>query len=221
MKHYFTYKTTNLKNGKCYIGVHSTTNLNDGYMGSGYKLQAAIKKYGKENFKTEPIQFFNSIEDAYKHEAELVNEIWVKSKNNYNTALGGLGGFYHIDTKGKNNPNYGKRWSCEWRVQQSNRMKEYYQLNKPTNLGRTFDDSWRENISKSRKERGSSKDDKNPNFGKGKVVLQYDKNGTIIKEWISAHTAAKYMRIGSENIYRCLQGKNKTAAGYIWKFKVD
>ena len=29
----FTYLTTNLINGKMYYGVHSTKNINDGYMG--------------------------------------------------------------------------------------------------------------------------------------------------------------------------------------------
>lgn len=221
MKYYFTYKTINLKNGKCYIGVHSTTNLNDGYVGSGYKLQAAIEKYGKLNFETHPIQFFDSIEDAYKHEAELVNEDWVKSNKNYNTALGGFGGFYHIDTKGENNPNYGKRWSIEWKESQSKRMIEYYKNNKPTNLGKKFDETWKNNISKTRKELGIAKGSNNPKYGKGEMVLQCDTNGNIIKEWVSAHTAAKHFGINKENIYRCLYGKNKTSAGYIWKRKLD
>jgi hypothetical protein len=171
MKYYFTYKTTNLANGKCYIGVHSTKNLNDGYIGSGYKLQSAIKKYGRQNFKSEPIQFFNSMEDAYKHEAELVNEDWVKSKNNYNTTLGGLGGFYHIDVRGENNPNYGKEWSNDWKVEQSKRMKEYYQKNKAANLGRKFSEEWKNNISETRIINGIGKGSKNPkSYGNVKVI---------------------------------------------------
>lgn len=49
----FVYKTTNVLNGKIYIGVHSTDDLNDGYMGSGKAISTAIKKYGEENFTTE------------------------------------------------------------------------------------------------------------------------------------------------------------------------
>ena len=50
-KYNYVYITTNLINKNFYIGKHSTDNLNDGYLGSGKCLLAAIKKYGKENFK--------------------------------------------------------------------------------------------------------------------------------------------------------------------------
>jgi hypothetical protein len=53
MKYYTIYKTTNLINGKIYIGKHETSDLNDTYMGSGKVLMNAIKKYGKDSFKKE------------------------------------------------------------------------------------------------------------------------------------------------------------------------
>lgn len=45
---YTVYKTTNIINGKYYIGVHKTTNPNDSYLGSGKAIKEAIKKYGKK-----------------------------------------------------------------------------------------------------------------------------------------------------------------------------
>jgi len=56
--HHYLYKTINLINSKYYIGVHSTNDLSDGYIGTGKLLRWAIKKYGKENFKNEVIIFF-------------------------------------------------------------------------------------------------------------------------------------------------------------------
>ena len=52
MKRYnFVYITTNIVNGKQYVGSHGTNNLNDGYLGSGQALHLAFEKYGKGNFQ--------------------------------------------------------------------------------------------------------------------------------------------------------------------------
>jgi hypothetical protein len=62
----FIYITTNLINGKQYIGDHSTNNLNDNYLGSGRPyLKRALSEYGKENFKREIIEFFDTKEEAF------------------------------------------------------------------------------------------------------------------------------------------------------------
>lgn len=103
----FTYQTKNLINGKTYIGVHSTYNIHDGYIGCGVISQAyaeaskrhglksafirAVCKYGYNNFKREILCIFDSEEEAF-----LVDKDWVDSQDNYNVALGGKGGDLHL-----------------------------------------------------------------------------------------------------------------------------
>ena len=86
---YYIYKITNLRNGKIYIGIHKTQSLNDGYMGSGKLLKAAIKKYGKDNFKKEVLETFKNEKDMIAREQELVTAQFVLDENNYNIMPGG------------------------------------------------------------------------------------------------------------------------------------
>ena len=89
---YTVYKTTNIVNGKYYIGKHQTTNLNDDYIGSGIALQQAIVKYGIENFVKEILFVYNNKIDMEEKEKELVNEELINDSDCYNIATGGQGG---------------------------------------------------------------------------------------------------------------------------------
>ena len=90
-KYNYFYKITNNINNHFYYGVHSTDNLDDGYMGSGTRLGYAIRKYGIENFKKEIIKFFDTYNEAYEYEAEIVTEELTKNSNCYNIQQGGKG----------------------------------------------------------------------------------------------------------------------------------
>lgn len=52
---------------------------------------------------------------------------------------------------------------------------------------------------------------------RNKAILQYDKQNNFIKEWISVSEANRCYN--SKNIINCLQGRSKTAVGYIWRYK--
>lgn len=92
MKFNFVYKTTNNLNGDYYYGVHSTNNLDDGYLGSGLILKHAINKYGIDNFTREIVQYFSDVKYAFRLEAAIVTPELVADPHCYNIAVGGYGG---------------------------------------------------------------------------------------------------------------------------------
>lgn len=98
--HFTVYKITNIVNGKIYIGKHQTTDLNDGYMGSGKRLKDAIKHHGIENFKKEILFDFDNEVDMNNKEAELVTDSFVAEDTNYNLCPGGNGGWGYINKNG-------------------------------------------------------------------------------------------------------------------------
>jgi group I intron endonuclease len=124
---HIVYVTQNMVNMKMYVGVHSCVDLDDGYLGSGTLLKKAIKKYGEENFTREVLYVFSNKKDAYKKEAEIVQEFIVESEEFYNLTKGGRCLDMNWDirekisqsrkgkTTGKDNPMYGKTHSEEVR----------------------------------------------------------------------------------------------------------
>jgi len=92
-KYHFIYKTTNILSGKYYIGMHSTDNLDDGYLGSGKYLKRSINKHGKENHKIEILEYLDSREELAKREAEIVNLQEIAKKECMNLKVGGIGGW--------------------------------------------------------------------------------------------------------------------------------
>ena len=95
MKKFLIYKITNTINNKFYIGAHSTSNINDGYMGSGIYLEKAKKKYGINIFVKEILCECSSEEEMYAKEKELVTIC----EESYNLCSGGHGGWTYARSK--------------------------------------------------------------------------------------------------------------------------
>lgn len=89
---YYVYITTNLINGKQYIGQHKGT-YNDSYLGSGTLITKAIKKYGKNNFTKEILAYCDSREEADEQERYYIKKYnAIDNTNFYNCQEGGTGG---------------------------------------------------------------------------------------------------------------------------------
>lgn len=101
---YIVYLTKNLKSkvgelNKIYIGVHQTNDPNtfDGYLGCGVYVdqpstymypktpfQYAVKKYGTKAFERTTLYIYDTLEEAYNKESELINAEYLKADHTYN-----------------------------------------------------------------------------------------------------------------------------------------
>ena len=117
----YIYETTNLINGKKYIGKKKSSKfLGEKYLGSGIALKRAVNKYGKENFSIRILEEINKNED-YKYLSD--REIYyielfdaVNSPKFYNNSYGGENeGWEGVNKAVKENPKlngmYGKHHS--------------------------------------------------------------------------------------------------------------
>lgn len=123
-KYSYIYLTTNLINGKQYVGQHSTNNMNDGYVGSGTIMLKAIKKYGKENFKVDVMQFCINQEEMDFFEDKYI--IWYEtmSPKGYNLRSGGHERFIISDELREilKNSHIGYEYSDEQRINHKKAM---------------------------------------------------------------------------------------------------
>ena len=128
----YIYETTNLINGKKYIGKKtSNVFLENNYLGSGIILHKAIEKYGKENFSVRLIEEISTNqEDLCKREIYWIDYYnAIESDRYYNIGAGGIGwnnsvnlrkdidnswlGRHHTDESKKkmSNSHKGKLWT--------------------------------------------------------------------------------------------------------------
>jgi len=90
---HYIYKTTCNVTRRWYVGMHSTCNLDDGYMGSGLRLRRSIRKYGAENHTKEILEFLPTREALVLREIEIVNKELIADNKCMNLKEGGTGGW--------------------------------------------------------------------------------------------------------------------------------
>lgn len=117
----YIYKTTNLCNGKIYIGKKQSDRfLGEAYLGSGIRLNAAINKYGIKNFKVELLDTAINLTELNNKEIYYIDKYKSRDLNiGYNIAPGGDGGItwgkpenhpsIGTNRSGENNPVFNKK----------------------------------------------------------------------------------------------------------------
>lgn len=177
------YKTTNLINGKFYIGKDIKNDPT--YLGSGILLNKAIHKYGIKNFNKEILEECNNKKELAERERYWIDMLNANDRSiAYNIAEGGLGGdtFSHNPNKEKIRENHSKAASKMMKkrggyFKDKDKQKEACMNGGKSHLGkkrsnetkqkisealtgRIITDEWRENISKATKEAMSKLDQK-------------------------------------------------------------
>jgi hypothetical protein len=199
-KYHYLYKTTNLLNSKFYIGVHSTNDLNDGYLGSGKRLRYSINKYGESNFKKEILEFFDSRKKLLEKEENVVNLNLIKEDLCMNLQVGGGGGL--VDDKHEKKLHEGatkylkNRWKndIEYREKISSVLKNNV-INSHKNGNHKYDTFTGKKHTKETKEK-ISKANKGKN---GKLNSQYGTiwiTNDITNKKIKKDILEKYLGIG-------------------------
>ena len=205
-KFHFVYKTKNKLNGKYYYGMHSTHNLNDGYLGSGKQLRYAIRKYGKVNFELEIIEFFDSRELLIEGEKKIITDEIVKDKDSYNISYGGLGGVHSEEHRKKMREGSSKFQKEKWKDDDyrdkisnmlRNNMKRNHELNKikyDTFTGKKHSDDTKLKMSAAKKGKGLKSD--NSQWGSkwitnGVENKKVNENEKLPKNWFYGRTLKK------------------------------
>lgn len=130
----FVYLWLNKINGKKYIGAH-TGHPDDGYVGSGTYFNAAVKKYGIENFERKILyEEYDNRELLFRKEFEIINEMNAVFSSDYYNQTNYDPKFTHLYEEGrtrivsedqkKKMSDAAKNRSDEWKSGQSQRMKE-------------------------------------------------------------------------------------------------
>lgn len=88
------YKTTDTKTDRIYIGVDSINN--PAYFGSGTEIKQIMLEGRISDLRKEILFIFDTVEEAFAKESEIVTEDFIKQDNVMNIALGGVWGSYSI-----------------------------------------------------------------------------------------------------------------------------
>jgi group I intron endonuclease len=209
------YKIINPK-GKIYIG--QSINIEDRclqykYLSKyslGRKIRNSIKKYGWEN-----------------HTHEIVEECLIEQLDEKEIFWGGY--YNSLGESGLNLKLGGSRGKCsnETRILMSIRAKEimteeHRKKLSEAKLGKSKSESHKQSMRVPKK----STENYIGNVGKwisySKPVLQFDKQGSLIREWELIRDAEIFYhpkKINKNNVCNCCRGKQKTAYGFIWKYK--
>ena len=72
--HHIGYQTFHKATGRYYIGIHSTDDLDDGYLGSGRAFRRAVRRHGRKAFTRHVVRIFETRAEAAEWERSVVTQ---------------------------------------------------------------------------------------------------------------------------------------------------
>lgn len=223
---HYLYKTTCVLTNRYYIGIHSTNNLEDGYMGSGKRLRYSIRKHGIENHIKEILEFFESREKLIEGEINLITPDMVTDKNCMNLKLGGNGGFICEEQQkyrsicGNKKLNEKLRFDKEFKENWLNNMKNGVQKAMNGGKMKTWKDNYdwlgKEHSDETKKKMSENRKGINNQSGMCWVSNEYEKKKIRI-EYLEDYLKNGWVRGKLYNIneiisyYKIAKSYNKTA----------
>lgn len=233
----YIYKITNLIDGRIYIGKRQSSTFDPYYWGSGTHITRAIKKYGKENFNREIIEWCYSLEEIVSREMYWIAELDAQNPNiGYNLSKGGLGSAgckWSEESKdklrqykGPKSPNWGRCLTEEHRKHLSEAhtgktlSDEHKEKISIANTGKVRSSETREKISNALTGVSKNVGEDNPFYGKHWTEEQKVANGAAIKAALSdpevrkrmsdSHKGKQLPREQVEKIRQANTGKKRT-----------
>lgn len=194
------YLTTNLINGKIYVG--QTTTDCESYIGSGRFIRKAIRKYGKRNFlKVILLSNIESLEDLNLWETFYINLFGSRNpKIGYNVRPGG--------SRSKFNHTPEAIEKIKTRSNQEDnklRIREIQKLGVAKRKGSHHSEQTKKKMIVTK-------------FGVLKEIEIY-KNGELMKTCNFSTEASEVTGVSPSAIRNNLSGLSKSAGGYVFKHK--
>ena len=235
---YIVYQTVCKVNNKIYIGVHCTNNPDgfDGYIGCGVRIncpasynnpktpfQYAVKKYGTSNFIRTTLAKFDTEQEAYNLEKQIVNKEFLEREDVYNLVEGGkfsivpknkiymydLEGNFEKEFEGVNeavrfiNPNHDHKGGSHI----TRAIKQGHQYH-----GHQFSYEKVEKLKNLTLHRSMNSVEKPYTGGK---VGKYDDNGNLLEIY---ETMTDCVKAGYKNAKLVALGQRKHCKGFIFKY---
>jgi len=211
-KYNYVYLTTNIVNGKQYVGDRSCDCLpkKDKYLGSGKLFLKKINEYGKENFEKKILEFYNTKQEAFNAQEKYINEYNTLVPRGYNISPKGGSGvknwFNHYEETKKKIGEANKFSLKGMKRSEESKLKQ-----SETNKGHSVSDETR------KKMRKLNLGKNNPMFGKKQTKESNEKRSKSLRGHSVSDETREKIRKSNTGTIMSEESKEKNRQAHLGK----